>query len=174
MDLADPLLEAAVVQALAERGLTVATAESCTGGMVAARLTSVPGSSDVFGYGIVSYANSAKMELLGVRASTLAQFGAVSEETAIEMAEGVKNLSGADIGVSITGIAGPGGGSPDKPVGLVWLAIASRNGARTKELRLSRGYDEERNLIRELAASNALYQTLREAQSLPESGCARS
>lgn len=161
-----PPLETEVVNALKANGLTVAVAESCTGGLVASRLTSVPGSSEVFGYGLVSYANSAKQEILGVRASTLAQFGAVSEETAIEMAEGIKDLSGADIGLSITGIAGPDGGTPEKPVGLVWLGIASKNGVRTEELRLSQGDNQERNQIRYLAATNALYQTLREAQSL--------
>jgi len=161
-----PSLEYAVVETLKAKGLKVATAESCTGGLVASRLTSISGSSDVFGYGIVSYANSAKQELLGVRGSTLAQYGAVSEETAIEMAEGVKNVSGADIGVAITGIAGPDGGTMEKPVGLVWLAIASRNGVRTKELRLSRGYQDERIFIQSFAATNALYETLREAESL--------
>jgi len=161
-----PSLEAALVETLKAQSLTIATAESCTGGLLAARITAIPGSSEVFGYGIVSYANSAKLELLGVRQSTLAQFGAVSEETATEMAEGAKNLSGADIGVALTGIAGPDGGTPEKPVGLVWLAIASRHGARTKELRLSRGYQEERNLIRELAATNALAEALQEAKAL--------
>ena len=177
-------LEAALVATLTAKHLTVAIAESCTGGLVAQRVTSIPGSSEVFGYGIVSYANSAKQELLGVRGSTLAQYGAVSEETAMEMAEGVKNLSGADIGLSITGIAGPGsgqapgrgplpvgvvaqeGGTPEKPVGLVWLGMASRNGIRAVKLQLSRGYREERNFIREFAATHALYQTLREAESL--------
>ena len=159
-------LEAALVATLKANHKTIAAAESCTGGLIASRITSIAGSSEVFGYGIVSYANSAKQELLGVRASTLAQFGAVSEETAIEMAEGVKNLSGADIGVAVTGVAGPDGGTQDKPVGLVWLAIASRNGVRTKELHLSRGYQEERNFIQNFAATNALYESLREAERL--------
>jgi len=159
-------LETVVVKQLAAAGKTVAVAESCTGGLIAARITSVPGSSDVFGYGVVSYANEAKEKILGVKAQTLAEFGAVSSQTAAEMAEGVRALSGADIGVATTGIAGPDGGSPEKPVGLVWLGISSEMGTRTKELRLSRAYGEERNFIRHQAASNALSEVLKELQEL--------
>lgn len=114
-----------VVQLLKERCLTAATAESCTGGLISAEITSVAGSSDVFGYGVCTYANEAKMKLLGVREETLASVGAVSEETAVQMAEGVRKLSGADIAVSVTGIAGPGGGTPEKPVGTVYIGFAS-------------------------------------------------
>ncbi|MDR2702840.1 MAG: competence/damage-inducible protein A [Cellulomonadaceae bacterium] len=159
-------LQTALVQTLKEKQLTIATAESCTGGRIAAKITAVAGSSDVFGYGVVSYANSAKMEVLGVRPETLAQFGAVSEETAIEMAEGVKNLSGADIGIGVTGIAGPDGGSVTKPIGLVWVGIAGANGVAAKQLNLGRGLAEQRELIQELATTHALNLALRAARDL--------
>lgn len=118
-------MEQAVVQQLKEKGLKVATAESCTGGLISKRITEIPGASDVFECGVCSYANRIKHELLGVSERTLEQFGAVSEQTAKEMAEGIRRLSGADIGVSVTGIAGPGGGTPEKPVGLVYLGVSS-------------------------------------------------
>jgi nicotinamide-nucleotide amidase len=108
------------------RGLKVATAESCTGGLVAALLTEIAGASDVVERGFVTYSNDAKRELLGVRAETLAAYGAVSAETAREMAEGALRGSRADIAVSITGVAGPGGGGAEKPVGLVHFACAVR------------------------------------------------
>ena len=111
-----------------ERGLMIATAESCTGGLLAAVFTEVPGSSTVFERGFVTYSNEAKMELLGVSADTLAAHGAVSEQTAREMAEGALHRSRADITVAITGIAGPTGGTPAKPVGLVHFASAARDG----------------------------------------------
>ncbi|MGN1450906.1 MAG: competence/damage-inducible protein A, partial [Eubacteriales bacterium] len=113
-------LEQAVVAALDEKHLTLAAAESCTGGLVSKRITDVSGSSAVFLGGAVTYANSVKERVLGVKAETLASFGAVSPETAEEMARGVCLLTGADIGVSLTGIAGPGGDTPEKPVGLVY------------------------------------------------------
>ncbi len=112
--------------ALKERSLTVTTAESCTGGMIAGAITSVPGSSDCFGYGFVTYANEAKSNLIGVKADTLKKFGAVSPETAKEMAEGALGVSGADIAVAVTGIAGPGGATVEKPVGLVYISVASK------------------------------------------------
>ncbi len=117
-----------VLDAARERGLMIATAESCTGGLVATAFTEVPGSSTVFERGFVTYSNEAKMELLGVSAETLAAHGAVSEQTAREMAEGALKHSRADITVAITGIAGPGGGSDEKPVGLVHFACAARDG----------------------------------------------
>jgi nicotinamide-nucleotide amidase len=111
------------------RKLTIATAESCTGGLVAATLTEIPGSSDVLERGFVTYSNSAKTEMLGVPADVIAHFGAVSRETAEAMATGALAHSLADLAVSITGIAGPGGGSPGKPVGLVHFAAAGRGGS---------------------------------------------
>jgi nicotinamide-nucleotide amidase len=109
--------------------LTIATAESCTGGLVAATLTEIPGSSDVVERGFVTYSNTAKTAMLGVPADVIARFGAVSRETAEAMAQGALAHSPADLAVSITGIAGPGGGSPSKPVGLVHFAAAARGGA---------------------------------------------
>lgn len=114
-----------VVQCLKAAGRTAATAESCTGGLLSGAITAVPGSSEVFGYGACTYANEAKSRLLSVKPGTLAAFGAVSEETAKEMAAGIRALSGADFGVSTTGIAGPGGGTDEKPVGTVWIGISS-------------------------------------------------
>ena len=110
------------------RKLTIATAESCTGGLVAATLTEIPGSSDVFERGFVTYSDAAKAAMLGVPTLVLQRFGAVSRETAEAMAQGALARSPADLAVSITGIAGPGGGSPGKPVGLVHFAAAARGG----------------------------------------------
>jgi nicotinamide-nucleotide amidase len=106
----------------------IVTAESCTGGLLAAALTDIPGSSAVVERGFVTYSNDAKVEVLGVQPETLQQFGAVSMETAEEMAQGALEFSRADMAVSVTGIAGPDGGSADKPVGLVYFGLASRNG----------------------------------------------
>jgi nicotinamide-nucleotide amidase len=119
-------LARAVLDAAQTRGWMLAAAESCTGGLVAAALTDIPGSSAVFERGWVTYANPAKQELLGVPAETLARFGAVSGPTAAAMAEGALARSPAHLAVSVTGVAGPGGGSPEKPVGLVWFACALR------------------------------------------------
>lgn len=113
-----------IVEKLVEKKITVATAESCTGGMIASAITDVSGASGIFGYGVVTYSNEAKMKILGVKESTLARVGAVSEETAHEMADGLSKLSDADVAVSVTGIAGPGGGSELKPVGLVYMGLA--------------------------------------------------
>ncbi len=113
-----------LLEALGSRGLTVATAESCTGGNIAHRITSVPGSSAQMLGGVVAYSNSVKQALLGVRASTLEAHGAVSEPTVIEMSEGVCRATGADVGIATSGIAGPGGAVPGKPVGTVWMAVA--------------------------------------------------
>jgi nicotinamide-nucleotide amidase len=110
------------------RKLTIATAESCTGGLVAGALTEIPGSSDVIDRGYVTYSNDAKRAMLGVRATTLTTFGAVSKETATAMAIGALEKAGVDLAVAITGIAGPGGATPGKPVGLVHFAVAARDG----------------------------------------------
>ncbi len=120
-----------LVSKLSAASQSVATAESCTGGGVAQALTAVPGSSRCFGYGIVSYSNEAKQSVLGVSAVTLREHGAVSEPVVREMADGALALSGADFAVAVSGVAGPGGGTGDKPVGTVWFAWA-RRGAGTK------------------------------------------
>ncbi len=124
-------LEQTVVGLLDKRHLTLATAESCTGGLIANRLTDVPGASAVFTHGFVTYANQAKIDLLGVRAEDLATHGAVSEPVARAMAEGAVAASGADLAVAVTGIAGPSGGTAEKPVGTAWIAIAQRHAATT-------------------------------------------
>jgi len=144
------------------RGLEVATAESCTGGMVSAALTSVPGSSAVFTHGFVTYANEAKTGILGVRQATLERLGAVSGEVAAEMAAGARARSGADFAVSITGIAGPGGGSTLKPVGLVWFGVAGPSSLRT-ERRVFAG--PSRTVIQSRAAETALRLLLQAAAS---------
>ncbi|MEG1773693.1 MAG: CinA family nicotinamide mononucleotide deamidase-related protein [Oscillospiraceae bacterium] len=153
-------LQQAVVRELTQKGQTLAVAESCTGGLVAARLVEIPGSSAVFGCGVVAYANEAKEKLLGVRAETLARFGAVSRECALEMARGVRAVSGAEIGVSTTGVAGPDGGSDDKPVGLVYVAAVSDRGEAVRELHLARGRADDRETIRSSATANALHMAL--------------
>ncbi len=119
----DEDLASVVGRKLLERKLTISAAESCTGGMFAAALTDIPGISAVFDRSLVTYSNEAKMSELGVRAETLEKYGAVSEETALEMAEGVRRVSGSDIGISVTGIAGPGGGTDAKPVGTVYIGF---------------------------------------------------
>lgn len=119
----------AIITDFTARGLKLATAESCTGGLIAGALTEIAGSSSVVDRGFVTYSNDAKIAMLGVRPETLAAHGAVSRETALEMARGAVSHSAADIAVAVTGIAGPSGGSAEKPVGLVHLAAAGRNGA---------------------------------------------
>ena len=152
-------MEEAAGFALTERGLTVATAESCTGGMVAARLVNYPGISAALGEAHVTYANEAKVRYCGVRQETLDAFGAVSEQTAREMAQGLRERSGADIVVATTGIAGPSGGTKEKPVGLVYVACADRFG--TEVVRLQLGGSRER--IRTLATLRALDMVRRSA-----------
>jgi nicotinamide-nucleotide amidase len=129
----DEELEAVVARLLFETQMTIAVAESCTGGLLANKLTNIPGSSGYFERGVVAYSNQSKMELLGVPAETLEKFGAVSAETAVAMAEGIRKISGADFGVSTTGIAGPTGGSAEKPVGLVYIGFAKQGGSYSKK-----------------------------------------
>lgn len=124
-------LAAGLIGELIVAGKSAATAESCTGGWIAKALTDISGSSQCFGYGIVSYSNGAKESMLGVNPETLVRHGAVSEAVVSEMASGVLALSGADFSVAVSGVAGPDGGSDDKPVGTVWLAWAVRSGSET-------------------------------------------
>lgn len=149
---ADGSMEEAAGRALVERGLTVATAESCTGGLVAARLVNYPGISAALREAHVTYANEAKVKYCGVREETLAACGAVSAQTAREMAEGLRARSGADIAAATTGIAGPDGGTREKPVGLVYVACACEAGTTVEELHLT----GTRARIRELASLCAL------------------
>lgn len=132
----DQTLPGAIHDVLQRDGATVAVAESCTGGSIAAELASVPGASNSFIGGVVAYDNSVKTDVLGVQEATLKRVGAVSEEVALEMAEGVRARLGSDVALATTGIAGPGGGTADKPVGLVWLALANAHGARALRLNL--------------------------------------
>jgi len=138
---------------LLQRNWRIATAESCTGGGVAAAITAIPGSSTWFEYGIVSYANAAKEKLLGVSREILDREGAVSEAVVIEMARGVLALSGADIAVAISGVAGPSGGSPEKPVGTVWFAWVAATGEFKTELK---HFDGDRVEVQRLAVVCAL------------------
>lgn len=145
-------LEKSVIDLLAANGLTVSTAESCTGGLLSARLINVTGASEVFKAGYVSYSNKAKRKLFGVKRSSLEKYGAVSETVAKEMAKGAAILSKADVTVSVTGIAGPDGGSEEKPVGLVYIGCRVRGESVVKEYR----FKGDRNKIREASVSAAL------------------
>lgn len=140
-----------------DRGYTIAVGESCTGGLLGARLTAIPGSSDVFHGGVIAYDNGAKTKLLGVSDVTLREHGAVSEEVAREMAEGCARVLGTQIGIGITGIAGPGGGTPEKPVGTVWIAVAGLGETRS----LGRQYVGDREEIRLRATQASLDQVRR-------------
>ena len=145
----------ALIALCREKKLTLATAESCTGGSIGAAITAVPGASECYPGGVISYANEVKQALLGVREETLSRFGAVSGETALQMAEGARALLRSDLAAAVTGIAGPGGGSPGKPVGTVWVGIASPRGKRNLLLRLT-GDREQVRKSTVLAALNAL------------------
>ncbi|AHB48802.1 competence damage-inducible protein A [Hyphomicrobium nitrativorans NL23] len=144
-----------LISDLRAQGLKLATAESCTGGLIAALFTEVAGASDVFERGFVTYTNAAKIGQLGVDLETLLRYGAVSAETAEAMANGALRCSAADVTLSVTGIAGPGGGSADKPVGLVYLGHAFR-GRPTQTLELRLGQDRTRSAIREKTVAEAL------------------
>ena len=152
-------IENAVVKALRESGLTLSTAESCTGGLIAKRITDISGCSDVFLGGCVTYSNDAKVNLLGVSEKTLASVGAVSAETACEMARGVRLAMGSDVGISSTGIAGPTGGTPEKPVGTVFIGISTKDGESWRRLALSPM--RSREYIRQASATNAFDMILK-------------
>jgi nicotinamide-nucleotide amidase len=137
-------LQEVVGNLLRKQGKLFGTAESCTGGYVAHMITMVPGSSDYFPGSVVSYSYEMKTKLLGVKPETLAHFGAVSEETVREMAEGARKTLGVDVSLAISGIAGPGGGTPDKPVGTVWMAVS--DGHRTEATKVIFGRDRAKNI----------------------------
>ena len=148
-------LEERIVKILNEKGLVMACAESCTGGLIAKRITDVSGSSSVFTCGIVSYSNEIKEKVLGVKHETLEKFGAVSEQTVREMVKGVLEISGADIAVSVSGIAGPNSDNTNKPVGTIWLAVS--NGKKTYVRHLHKNFiDDVRNSNRQYASDVAL------------------
>ncbi len=153
-------LEQTAVSLLKAQNKKIALAESCTGGYIAKRITDVSGSSEVFEYGIVSYSNEVKQKLLGVKTETLEKYTEVSAQAAAEMAQGVRALSGADIGISVTGIAGPGGGSEDKPVGLAYIGISHNGGTFVREIRTGKKEDS-REYNRYVTASNALHMVIR-------------
>jgi nicotinamide-nucleotide amidase len=153
-------LAAALVAELTASSKAVCTAESCTGGWIAKAITDIPGSSAVFQYGIVSYSNGAKESVLGVQNKTLGDHGAVSEPVVEEMAEGALHLSGADISVAVSGVAGPDGGSEDKPVGTVWFAWAVRGHGKVKTGTSCQHFSGDRELVRELTVVYALQGVL--------------
>ena len=152
-------LEETIAKLIKSKGYTIATAESCTGGMIASRLINYPGISEVFMEGMVTYSNSAKENRLGVKSETLKKYGAVSEEVAIEMAIGIANTAKTNIGISVTGIAGPDGGSEEKPVGLIYIGISINGNAKAKKLNLSGNRNSIRN-ITTLYALNLLRNEL--------------
>jgi nicotinamide-nucleotide amidase len=164
IDRALAALSATLGEALVQRGWRIATAESCTGGLVAAAITATAGSSSWFDAGFVTYSNAMKVELLGVPQATLDAHGAVSEATARAMAEGALVRSGADLAVSVTGVAGPGGGSASKPVGLVWLAWAQRGGTTTAAAHRFAG---DREAVRLASVAVALEGALARSRAVP-------
>lgn len=149
----DVSIEQSIVEAFSNDNLKLATAESCTGGSIASGITAISGASTMFDCGIVAYHNSIKQNLLGVKEETLKEFGAVSEQTVIEMAEGVKKLAGANYSIATSGIAGPGGGTPDKPVGTVWIAVSGKYETKTKlfHFRNDRAINIERTVAQAFA-----------------------
>ena len=155
-------LESTVCRILTEKGKKLALAESCTGGLTAQKITSVPGASDCFDFGAVTYSNAQKQRVLGVAAETLEKHGAVSEETALEMCRGVCECSGADFGIGITGIAGPGGGTAEKPVGLVYIGIYGNGVHRAFRF----DFAGDRDTVRQRSSMHALDLVRRAALGL--------
>ncbi len=145
-------IQETVVELLIQNKMKLATAESCTGGLIAQKITSVAGASECFDCGVVTYSNGQKQKLLGVSTQTLEKFGAVSEQTALEMCKGVKTLANADFGISVTGIAGPGGGTSEKPVGTVWIGICGENLHKAQKFL----FEGDRQQVRESTSEIAL------------------
>ena len=158
-------LEERAYSLLSERNVTLASAESCTGGLLAKRITDIPGSSGVFLGGVVPYSNEMKEAVLGIPREIIVEHGAVSEQTARMMADGVRGLSGADFGIGITGIAGPGGGSDEKPVGLVYVALAARDGTYCRKMMM--GTYGGRDMIRARSVNTALDMLIRHLTGRP-------
>lgn len=161
-------LEEKLVTMLTAQSLKISTAESCTGGMVSQKITGVSGASAVFDCGVCSYSNKIKEKVLGVEAEVLNTFGAVSQQTAVQMAKGVRELANSDIGVSTTGVAGPTGGSKEKPVGLVYIGCSTKNNDYALKTMLSENGKNNREAIRKLAAELALYVAIREIAGFSE------
>ena len=149
-------IEEIIGRMLRKRGWMLSIAESCTGGLIGHRITNVPGSSDYFDGGVITYSNESKMELLKVPEETIITYGAVSRQTAVAMAEGIRKLRGVEIGIGVTGIAGPAGGTAAKPVGLVYIALSSPVRVECKEFR----FDGDREMIK-LQASEAALNMIR-------------
>ena len=145
-----------LVQSLAEMGLTISTAESCTGGMVASTIIDVSGASDVYNEGFITYSNEAKMKYLNVSEETLENHGAVSEETVKEMASGCRKVTGCDVAVVTSGVAGPGGGSVEKPVGLVYIGCAYKDVVEVRTYK----FEGDRTGIRKQATEEAIKMTM--------------
>lgn len=156
------ILEIVLGEVLREKKATIALAESCTGGLISHRITNVPGSSAYFERGIIAYSNQAKLDYLSVSGEILKEFGAVSSETAIAMASGIRKAANATFGLAVTGIAGPGGGTAEKPVGLVYIAIAGAKGTEVSCFR----FDGDRAGIKEKTAEAALAWLLSEVNKL--------
>jgi nicotinamide-nucleotide amidase len=146
-------IEQKVVELLKENGLTLSTAESCTAGYIPKRLTDIPGASSVFEYGAITYSNEVKQKVLGVKEETLRAYGAVSEQTATEMAAGIRRVSGADIGIAVTGIAGPGSDGTNKPVGLCYIAINAEGYEKSEKIETGK---KDREYNRYVTSSRAL------------------
>jgi len=158
-------LEEQIGALLRKYGKTISIAESCTGGLISHRITNVPGSSDYYDCGGIAYSNQSKIDILHVSPETLKKFGAVSRQTAIEMAQGIKQVSGSDLALAVTGIAGPGGGTPKKPVGLVYICLASDESVVCKEFKF-KGKREE---IKFQASEAALEMIKKYFQAMSES-----
>lgn len=163
-----PDIQTALVNTLKEKGLTVASTESFTGGLLSKRITDVSGASGVFSFGACTYSNEMKEKILGVKAETLAVHGAVSKETAAEMAEGIRRAAGADIGISTTGVAGPKP-SEGKAVGTVFIGVSYGDVTEVKELMLARGRVDDREMIRYIGSSHALIMAMKAAERLKQS-----
>jgi len=158
-------LAESLVTALSSSGKTVTTAESCTGGWIAKAITDIPGSSSAFAYGIVSYSNGAKESLLGVENSTLVEHGAVSSQVVKQMAQGALQLSAADIAVAVSGVAGPDGGTDEKPVGTVWFAWAVKTTSGISVESEKQRFDGNRNEVRVQTVAQALRGVLDRIES---------
>ena len=155
-------IENSLVSGLIEKKMKIASAESCTGGMISQRITNVSGSSEVFDCGICSYANSIKEKLLQVSNKTLSEFGAVSEETATQMCQNIRKIAYSDIGVATTGIAGPTGGPKEKPVGLVYIGIATEHKTTIYRAELCRFTQHSRNEVRTMATNLTMLLAMQE------------